>query len=134
MTGDAESILGTAPLIAFASTADPEASRAFYEDRLGLEFVADETWALVFEAANGMLRIAKVEEVASSGETILGWEVTDIEGIVDALAGAGVEFLAYDGLDQDARGVATFPDGARIAWFSDPDGNVLSLTEFPVDR
>jgi catechol 2,3-dioxygenase-like lactoylglutathione lyase family enzyme len=127
-------MLGDAPLVAFVSTADPDACRTFYAERLGLEFVADEPYALVFEAPNAMLRIAKVEEVSPTLGTVLGWEVEDVASAVASLSADGVEFLFYDDLPQDERGVATFPDGARIAWFPDPDGNVLSLSEFSGER
>ena len=77
-----------------------------------------------------MLRITAVAEVAHPGYTVLGWRVTDIRDTVASLESLGVVFARYDGMEQDDQGVWTTPNGDRIAWFSDPDGNVLSLTEF----
>jgi hypothetical protein len=77
-----------------------------------------------------MLRITAVPEVRRAGYTILGWNVTDIAAVVQGLASRGVVFLRYEGMDQDSDGVWTAPDGAKVAWFADPDGNTLSLTQF----
>lgn len=124
-------MLTDAPLTGFVGTADPEESRAFYGDVLGLELRADERMALVFETPNATLRVAKVEAVDPPDYTVLGWEVADIDSTVDRLVDAGVECLGYEGLPQDDRGIATFPDGTAVAWFRDPDGNTLSVTEQP---
>jgi catechol 2,3-dioxygenase-like lactoylglutathione lyase family enzyme len=123
--------LGTCELIAFAATADPARARAFYETVLGLRFVSDEPHSLVFDANGTMLRIQKVEAVSVAPSTRLGWRVPDLAEAVSELAERGVTFARYDFLPQDERGIWTTPDGARIAWFSDPDGNTLSLTEWP---
>ena len=95
---------------------------------LGLELVADDPFALVFDLAGTPLRIAKVDRVAPAGYTVLGWQVDDVEAVLDALK---VETLRYPGLEQDERGVWCAPSGARIAWLADPDGNTLSLSELP---
>jgi catechol 2,3-dioxygenase-like lactoylglutathione lyase family enzyme len=88
-------------------------------------------FALVFDANGTMLRITSVREHAAAPFTVLGWDVASIERTVERLAAGGVEFLRYPGLNEDTpRGVWTAPSGARIAWFRDPDGNVLSVTEF----
>jgi catechol 2,3-dioxygenase-like lactoylglutathione lyase family enzyme len=113
-------------LVAFLGTAQPERARAFYEGVLGLRFVSDDEFALVFDSGGTLLRIQKVDEVDPAARTALGWLVTDLEAAVDALE---VSFERYDRLDQDARGIWTAPNGARIAWFKDPDGNILSLIE-----
>lgn len=126
-------MLGSSDLVAFAATADPEASRAFYENVLGLEFVADEPTAMVFEATNATVRISKVESVDPPDYTVLGWAVADVDSVVETLSDEGVEVSRYDDLPQDDNGVATFPDGTRVAWFEDPDGNTLSVTERPVE-
>jgi hypothetical protein len=97
---------------------------------LGLSVVAADGYACVFDAHGTMLRITVVGEVARPGYTVLGWRVTDIAATVTGLAAVGVLFSRYDGMEQDAQGVWTTPNGDRIAWFTDPDGNVLSLTEF----
>jgi catechol 2,3-dioxygenase-like lactoylglutathione lyase family enzyme len=127
-----ESILGGSEVIAFAPTTDPAKARAFYEGILGLRLVADEKpFALVFDANGIMLRVTTVHELKTQPFTILGWRIADIEGTVDKLVGAGVRFERFPGMnDSDPRGIWNSPGGARIAWFKDPDGNVLSVTEF----
>lgn len=125
-------VLGGNSIIAFAPTTDPAKARAFYEGRLGLRLVSDEQpFALVFDANGIMLRVTTVHELTPQQFTILGWRVADIEGTVDRLNAAGVEFQRYKGMnDVDTHGIWNSPSGARIAWFKDPDGNVLSVTEF----
>jgi catechol 2,3-dioxygenase-like lactoylglutathione lyase family enzyme len=127
-----ESILGGSEVIAFAPTTDPAKARAFFEGILGLRLVADEKpFALVFDANGIMLRVTTVHELKTQPFTILGWRIADIEGTVDKLVGAGVRFERFPGMnDSDPRGIWNSPGGARIAWFKDPDGNVLSVTEF----
>jgi catechol 2,3-dioxygenase-like lactoylglutathione lyase family enzyme len=123
-------MLNTAGLIAFAATAKPKAARAFYEKTLGLKLVEDSPFALVFDVSGTMLRVQKVESVNATGYTALGWRVADIGKAVRKLADRGVVFERYPGMDQDKAGVWTSPAGALIAWFNDPDGNILSLTQF----
>ncbi len=117
--------------VLFLATADPERSRAFYERLLGLEFLADEWPALVFRVGDRMLRIQKVEQVHTPPYTALGWSVSDIRRSVQDLRAAGVVFRRYEGMDQDSDGIWHAPSGAFVAWFQDPDGHVLSLTQFP---
>src|SRR3954447_7216364 len=112
--------------VAFLATTDPERATAFYAGVLGLELIADEPYALVFDLAGTTLRISKVEELRPQPHTVLGWLVDDVAA---ALAELDVEPLRYSGLDQDADGIWTAPGGGRIAWIADPDGNTLSLTE-----
>jgi len=128
-----ESVLGGSKLVAFAPTTDPTKARAFYEGILGLHLVAHEKpFALVFDANGTMLRVTTVHELKPQQFTILGWQVADIEATVDRLAAAGVDFNRYKGMnDTDPRGIWNSPSGARVAWFKDPDGNVLSVTGFP---
>jgi catechol 2,3-dioxygenase-like lactoylglutathione lyase family enzyme len=123
-------MLATSDVIAFAPTRALPEARSFYEDILGLRLVNEDPYAVVFDAHGTMLRITLVAEPAHPGYTVLGWRVTDISKTVADLEGRGVTFARYDGVDQDAQGVWTTPGGDRIAWFIDPDGNVLSLTEF----
>jgi catechol 2,3-dioxygenase-like lactoylglutathione lyase family enzyme len=127
-----DSILGASKLVAFAAITDPARARAFYEGVLGLRLVVDEKpFALVFDANGTMLRVTPVGEHHPAPFTVLGWEVDSIESTVDRLHGAGVEFLRFPGLnDSDPRRIWTAPGGGRIAWFHDPDKNVLSLTQF----
>ena len=128
----AESILGSSGLVAFAYTSQPEQARAFYEGVLGLRFVEFEApFALVFDLNGIMLRIGIHDGHQPSPSTVLGWQVDDIASTVDRLTAAGVQFTRYAGLnDKDPRGIWTSPTGAQIAWFHDPDKNVLSLTQF----
>ena len=123
-------MLTTSDVIAFSSTTDLVRARAFYEGVLGLRVVDENAYACVFDANGTMLRVTAVAQVARPGYTVLGWSVTDIAETVTELEARGVAFARYDGMEQDAHGVWTTPNGDRIAWFADPDGNVLSLTEF----
>jgi catechol 2,3-dioxygenase-like lactoylglutathione lyase family enzyme len=116
--------------VLFLATANAGRARAFYERVLGLAFVADEPPALVFRVGDSMLRIQKVEQVHAAPYTALGWEVSDIRQTVRDLHTAGVVFQRYEGMNQDADGVWAAPSGALVAWFRDPDGHVLSLTQF----
>jgi catechol 2,3-dioxygenase-like lactoylglutathione lyase family enzyme len=127
-----ESILGGSKVVAFAPVTDAALARAFYEDVLGLRLVEDQKpFALVFDANGTMLRVTLVGKLTPQPFTVLGWEVEQIETTVERLVSAGVEFLRFPGLnDGDPLGIWTAPGGARIAWFKDPDGNVLSLTQF----
>jgi catechol 2,3-dioxygenase-like lactoylglutathione lyase family enzyme len=123
-------MLQNAKIVAFAGTRDAERARSFYRDTLGLTLVEENSFALVFDSNGIMLRVTNVQELIPARHTILGWEVSDITSSVRELAAAGVTFSRYQGMTQDDDGVWTSPSGARIAWFSDPDGNVLSLTQF----
>jgi catechol 2,3-dioxygenase-like lactoylglutathione lyase family enzyme len=117
--------------ISFVATRNASAARSFYEGTLGLTLVADEHFALVFNVNGRMLRIAKTESLSPAAHTVLGWEVDDIEAKVKELAARGVAFLRFEGMPQSAAGIWNSPSGARVAWFKDPDGNNLSLTQFP---
>jgi catechol 2,3-dioxygenase-like lactoylglutathione lyase family enzyme len=123
-------MLGPEKVIAFLATADAVRARTFYEEVLGLRFVADEEFALVFDADGTMLRIQKVRELKPLPHTALGWKVSDIRSTIAALRERGVSFERYVFLQQDDAGIWATPDGALVAWFKDPDGNLLSLTEF----
>jgi catechol 2,3-dioxygenase-like lactoylglutathione lyase family enzyme len=116
--------------ILFLATANVERARAFYERVLGLEFVADEPPALVFRVGDSMLRIQKVERVHAAPYTSLGWAVPDIRRTVQELRAAGVVCQRYEGMNQDDNGIWHAPSGAFVAWFCDPDGHVLSLTQY----
>jgi catechol 2,3-dioxygenase-like lactoylglutathione lyase family enzyme len=123
-------VFATNDLIAFAATTDLTRAQAFYEATLGLPVIDENAYACVFDAHGTMLRITAVAEVAHPGYTVLGWRVTDMSETIAHLESRGVVFARYEGMEQDAQGVWTTPNGDRIAWFTDPDGNVLSLTEF----
>ncbi len=123
-------MLNTSKAICFAATTKPEQARKFYGDILGLSLMEDTPFALVYDANGTMLRIQKVREVVVAGYTILGWEVDNISTMVKDLGKKDVRFMRYQGLPQDDAGVWTTPDGSRVAWFKDPAGNTLSLTQF----
>ena len=115
--------------ISFLATADASESRAFFEQIVGLDLLEETDFALVFSIANGQLRIQKVQQVSPPAYTCMGWEVDDIETVVATLSDRGVVFDQYDGLQQSEHRIWTSPSGAKIAWFRDPDGNTLSLTQ-----
>jgi catechol 2,3-dioxygenase-like lactoylglutathione lyase family enzyme len=123
-------LLESSDLIAFAATTDIGRARKFYAETLGLTLVEQNDFACVFDVNGTMLRVTAVAEALNAGYTVLGWRVDDITGTARDLAGNGVRFLRYEAMDQDADGVWTAPSGDRIAWFADPDGNTLSLTQF----
>ena len=123
-------MLESSYIIAFAAATDLGRARAFYERALGLPLVEQNEIACVFDANGTMLRVTAVPEVPRAGYTVLGWRVTDITAAARDLADRGAVFLRYDGMDQDGDGVWTTPGGDKVAWFADPDGNILSLTQF----
>jgi catechol 2,3-dioxygenase-like lactoylglutathione lyase family enzyme len=118
-----------AKLMAFLATRDGGRARAFYETTLGFQVLSDDGFALALDAGGTMVRIQKVASFEPHPFTALGWEVPDIDRAVDQLAAAGVVFARFAGVDQDERGIWRAPGGARVAWFKDPDGNTLSLTQ-----
>jgi predicted enzyme related to lactoylglutathione lyase len=125
-------MLGSADLIAFVPTRDPAKARKFYEQTLGLEFVSEDPFALVFNAHGTTLRIANVSEVKGfqpAPFTIVGWQVTNVSDTAGDLVKKGVRFERFPGMDQDPRGIWKSPSGARVAWFKDPEGNILSITQ-----
>jgi catechol 2,3-dioxygenase-like lactoylglutathione lyase family enzyme len=117
-------------VIAFTGSTDLNQARVFYEQTLGLRMIEQNDFACVFDANGTMLRVTAVAEVARPGYTVLGWRVADIAAMVRGLTAKGVGFLRHDGMDQDENGIWTTPGGDQVAWFADPDGNVLSLTQF----
>lgn len=124
-------LLESSSIVAFGATADPERAKAFYRDQLGLKLVEDSGFALVFDAAGTMLRVQKVKEVRPAQYTALGWQVTDIAAKVDELEQAGVKMQRYGLPGQDEKGIWMPPGSTtKVAWFLDPDGNILSLTQF----
>ncbi len=123
-------MLQTGKVIAFVGSADLGQARVFYERTLGLRMIERNEFACVFDANGTMLRVTAVAEVMRAGYTVLGWQVSDIAAVVRGLTAKGVAFLRYAGMDQDESGVWTTPGGDQVAWFADPGGNVLSLTQF----
>jgi catechol 2,3-dioxygenase-like lactoylglutathione lyase family enzyme len=123
-------MLKNAKIMTFVGTLDATRAKAFYRDTLGLTLVEENSFALVFDVNGIMLRVTNVHELKPAQFTILGWEVPDITASVKQLTAAGIKFSRFPGMEQDVNGVWTAPGGARIAWFQDPDGNTLSLTQF----
>ena len=120
-------------LIGFIPTRNAEQAREFYERKLGLRFVSDDQFALVFhsggDSGGTMIRVVRVGEFTPVPFTILGSETADIEQDVRDFSDRGVQFERYGFPGQDERGIWTAPGGAQVAWFKDPDGNVLSLSQ-----
>lgn len=122
-------MLGSYRLTAFLPTADSEKARAFYESILGLKTLSDDPFALVMDAAGIQLRITKVKDFKPQSFTVLGWEVPDIEKSTAALREKGIRFEFYGFEGQAKTGIWSAPGGAKVAWFKDPDGNILSITQ-----
>jgi catechol 2,3-dioxygenase-like lactoylglutathione lyase family enzyme len=117
-------------LVAFIATRDPEVAKQFYRDVLGLRLVSEQLpFALVFDASGVTVRASIVQNFTPAAYTILGWDVPDIQIAVKTLEGAGVRFERYPGMSQDELGIWTSPGGAKVAWFKDPDGNTLSVSQ-----
>ena len=120
-------MLDRAKQVGFVGVSDLDTAERFYGGILGLDLLDARPFALVHDTAAGQLRITAVAEVRPAPYTVLGWVVADLEGEIDRLAAAGISFNRYDGMDQDELGIWTAPDGTRVAWFYDPDGNTLAL-------
>jgi catechol 2,3-dioxygenase-like lactoylglutathione lyase family enzyme len=122
--------LGGQRLVAFVATSDPEAAKTFYRDTLGLRLVAEQLpFALVFDSNGVTIRVTIMQGFNPAGYTVLGWDVPDIFTAVKTLENAGVHFERYQGMAQDEMGIWTAPGGAKVAWFKDPDGNTLSVSQ-----
>ena len=122
--------LQTAKPTVFLATSDAESARNFYESKLGLSLASDDAFALVYQLAGTELRLSKVPNHTPLPFTVLDWQVPDIIAAHGTLSERGVEFTIYEGMGQDENGIWASPDGgARILWFKDPDGNVLSVSE-----
>jgi predicted enzyme related to lactoylglutathione lyase len=124
-------LLGTNSVIGFIPTHDFARAKAFYEGVLGLRLTATDDFALVFESGGTMIRVVKVSSFKPAPYTILGWQVKDAAQAVASLTKRGVSFERFPGMAQDAHGIWDAPGGARVAWFKDPDGNVLSVSQHP---
>jgi catechol 2,3-dioxygenase-like lactoylglutathione lyase family enzyme len=122
-------VLSDSKLVAFAATTDAARAKAFYRDVLGLKPVHEDGFAVVFDAHGTTLRVSLVKQVAVAPYTVLGWEVADIVATARGLAAAGVRFERFPGLEQDENGIWRAPDGTGVAWFKDPDGNLLSVSQ-----
>ena len=118
-------------IVGFVTTTKPEEARAFYGDTLGFQFLGDDDFALVFDAHGTMIRVGKARAFTPAHGTVLGWEVSDIHAAVKELAARGVRFEQFNlpFMKQDADGIWVAPSGDSVAWFKDPDGNVLSVSQ-----
>lgn len=123
--------LSTAEMISFVATTDGESCRQFYEKKLGFKVLLDDARFLIFEIDGRRIRVQKLPEFTPQKFTILGWDVRDIDATVAKLASAGVKCELFPGAKQNERGIMDFPDGTRVAWFKDPDGNILSVAQMP---
>lgn len=124
-------MLANEKLVAFGATTNAERAAHFYGVVLGLRRRSEDAFALVFEANGVELRLQKIEALTPQPFTVLGWQVRDVNAVLDALTQRGVRAERYPMLDQDERGVWSAPSGARVAWFKDPDGNLVSVAQYP---
>ena len=123
-------MLASEKIIGFVPISDAARAKSFYADKLGLEFVTEDSFAVVFDANGNMIRLTRMKEVQSQAFTILGWQVSDIVATVQRLQANGVTFERYGGfMQQDELGIWNAPGGTRVAWFKDPDGNTLSVSQ-----
>lgn len=122
-------MLADMKMMGFLLTKDYYKARAFYEGKLGFEFVSLDQFALAVRAGKSIIRIVKVPTFTPLQSTVLGWEVDDIEAIVDWLTKRGVVFEKYPFVQDKERGIWTAPGGSKVAWFKDSDGNVLGVSE-----
>lgn len=122
-------MLGSASITALVGTVKPEVAKAFYGDTLGLKFISDDGFALVFEGKNARVRVSRVPGVAPATYAVLAFTVDDIEKAVEGLTAKGVVFARFGFFVQDAKGIWSAPDGTKVAWFHDPDLNLLSVVQ-----
>jgi catechol 2,3-dioxygenase-like lactoylglutathione lyase family enzyme len=122
-------MLGSQKLVAFVAVSDYAKSRAFYEGTLGLKFISQDNFALVMEGNGTRIRMARVPNHQPAQFTVLGWAVRDIEKMAEDLQSRGVQFERFGFMQKDGLPIWTAPDGDKVAWFKDPDGNVLSLAQ-----
>jgi len=122
-------MLNESESVSFVGSIDLVRSVEFYVDTLGFRQISEDEYALVLDLNGHTLRVAKVNEISPAPYTVLGWNVADIDETVQYLSERGVIFQFYEGMQQNGLGVWTSPSGAMVAWFKDPDGNNLSVTE-----
>jgi len=122
-------MLSKEKIMAFVGVRNADQARAFYRDTLGLSLISEDAFALAFDVSGVMLRVTPVKEVNPQPHTVLGWQVSDAATTARSLAKAGVQFERFPGFSQDDDGIWTAPGGAKIGWFKDPDGNILSIAQ-----
>ena len=123
-------MLGKYDLMAFVATSAPARARDFYENILGLAVLRSDDFGVMYDVNGRRLRLSFVKEVQPAPNSVLCWVVPEIRGVIAALTVKEVVFERYEGMKQDVHAVWTSPDGTQVAWFKDPDGNVLSLAQF----
>ena len=122
-------MLPSEKLVGFVAITDGARAKVFYE-KLGLTFVSEDPFAVVFDSNGNMIRLTKVNDFRPQPFTVLGWQVADIVAAVKRLQSAGVTFERYgEFMQQDELGIWTAPGGTKVAWFKDPDGNTLSVSQ-----
>lgn len=122
-------MLSNSEPVSFIATLDIASSRLFYEQTLGLNLISEDDFALVFDLGGHKLRVTKVDHLSAPFHTVFGWHVKDIEDTLNNLVERGIDFEIYQGMRQDKMGIWMSPSGAKVAWFKDPDGNTLSITQ-----
>ena len=122
-------MLADKKLKAFIPTVNPEKAKTFYKDVLGLKLISEDKYGMQFEANGTSLRVNTVQEFKPHPFTVLGWNVDDIATSITTFNKNRIFFEKYPFLEQDELGIWTAPGGTRVAWFKDPDGNILSLSE-----
>jgi catechol 2,3-dioxygenase-like lactoylglutathione lyase family enzyme len=122
-------MLSSERLVAFVSTTNADHARAFFRDKLGLHLVSEDNFALVFDSNGAPLRVSIAKEVKPAPYTVLGWNVTDIHATILELNKAGITCEIFGFFKQDELGIWIAPGGTRVAWFKDPDGNILSVSQ-----
>ena len=122
-------MLKSAKIVAFLQVSDRPTAKAFYVDVVGLRFISEDPFALVVESNGTRVRIGEAKEMKPVQGTVLGWEVPDIEEAVAYLLPRGIELQHYGFNGQDERGIWTTPNGDKVAWFKDPSGNTLSVSQ-----
>jgi catechol 2,3-dioxygenase-like lactoylglutathione lyase family enzyme len=124
-------MLAAGKIVGFVPTKDYDKARAFYEGKLGFEFVSLDQYALVVSVGGHKIRIAKIPNFTPLQGTLLGWEVQNIEAVVNWLKDRGVITEKYPFAQDRELGIWTTPNGDKVAWFKDPDGNILSVAQHP---
>lgn len=124
-------MLGKQNLVAFVPVRNADTARAFYRDKLGLRLLIEDNFALVFLLANARLRATIIPDFQPQKFTVLGWDVPNAADFARQLTAAGIPLVRVPGLQQDELGVWSAPGGAKVAWFRDPDGNMLSISQHP---
>lgn len=120
-------MLASGRLVGFVPTKDYDKARAFYEGKLGFEFVSLDQFALTVRVGGHKIRISKVQNFTPLQGTILGWEVENIGAVVAWLRDRGVLTEKFPFVQDRDLGIWSTPTGDKVAWFKDPDGNILSV-------